>query len=272
MKICGFPRQLQTSQEHIRQIFSEIEKSFSPGSDDYSSSKVLYLFNRSLQIYNNSNGLFDISIGPLSRIWGFRDKNYRIPDDKEIKSVLKYIGMDNITIKNNKIIVPHGVELDWGAIAKGFAIDLASKSLISLGVSSGFINAGGDLYCWGKNPDGRMWNIGIKHPRRSGFLGALSITNLGAATTGDYQRYFERNNVRYQHVFDPHTGHPAIGKQSVTVMGPETLVCDALSTAIFVSDEIDKILINYPEYGAIIVDNKGKIYNTGKLYKFFKIK
>jgi len=82
------------------------------------------------------------------------------------------------------------MELDWGGIAKGFAVDLASQALIQMGVKNGFINAGGDLYCWGKNPEQNSWQIGIKHPRANGVSAILSLSNIGAATTGDYQRYF----------------------------------------------------------------------------------
>jgi thiamine biosynthesis lipoprotein len=160
------------------------------------------------------------------------------------------------------------MELDWGGIAKGYGIDLASKSLLEMGISRGFINAGGDLYCWGKNPDNRDWNIGIQHPRKEGYLGILSISDLGAATTGDYQRYFMVNGVRYHHVFDPRTGYPAKGKRSVTVIGPETVLCDALSTALFVCKQPAKILEKYPDYGVIIVDSDGKLFILGKTYPF----
>ncbi len=176
--------------------------------------------------------------------------------------------MQNIEERNATLIFLPDVGLDWGAIAKGFGIDLASKSLVQMGISNGFINAGGDLYCWGNNPSDQPWNIGLKHPRESGFLGVLSISDLGAATTGDYQRYFVKNGIRYHHVFDPRTGYPAQGKQSVTVCGPETLICDALSTALFVSREPEIIMEKYPDYGAIIVDSDGSLSFLGKTYSF----
>jgi thiamine biosynthesis lipoprotein len=262
------PSVFKSAQEEVQRVFSEVESLFSPGIDDYSSPLVLDLFQRSLKVYHDSNECFDVTVAPLSRIWGFLDKSYVVPAPEQIKSVLKLIGMEKIEQKNKAIILLPGMELDWGAIAKGFGIDLASKSLIQLGISRGFINAGGDLYCWGKNPGDQSWNIGIKHPRESGFLGVLSISDLGAATTGDYQRYFEKHGVRYHHVFNPRTGYPAQGKQSVTVCGPETLICDALSTALFISQEPAKILGKYPDYGAIIVDSDGNLSFLGKAYTF----
>lgn len=258
----------KSAQEEVQRVFSEIESLFSPGTDDYSSPLALDLFRKSLKVYYDSNGCFDITVAPLSRVWGFFDKSHVVPAPEQIKSALKLIGMEKIEEKDEALILLPGMELDWGAIAKGFGIDLASKSLILLGISRGFINAGGDLYCWGKNPSDQSWNIGIKHPRESGFLGVLSISDLGAATTGDYQRYFVKDGVRYHHVFNPRTGYPARGKQSVTVCGPETLICDALSTALFVSQEPAKILEKYLDYGAIIVDSDSNLSFLGKAYPF----
>ncbi len=258
----------KSAQEEVYRVFSEIESLFSPGAEDYSSPLVLDLFQRGLKVYHDSNGCFDITVAPLSRIWGFFDKSYVVPAPDHVKSVLKLIGMEKIVQKDEVLILLPGMELDWGAIAKGYGIDLASKSLQKMGISRGFINAGGDLFCWGKNPSGQPWNIGIKHPRESGFLGVLSIQDLGAATTGDYQRYFLKDGIRYHHVFNPRTGYPAQGKQSVTVCGPETLICDALSTALFVSQEPEIILEKFPDYGAIIVDADGNLSFLGKAYTF----
>lgn len=258
----------KSAQEEVHRIFSEIESHFSPGINDYSSPIVFILFQRALKVYYDSNGSFDITVAPLSRAWGFFDKSYSLPAPEQIESILKLIGMEKIEERNKTLVLPLGMELDWGGIAKGFGIDLASKALIEMGISRGFINAGGDLYCWGKNPDNLAWNIGIKHPRKSGFLGALSISDLGAATAGDYQRYFVRDGVRYHHIFNPRTGYPVQGKQSVTVCGPETVLCDALSTALFVSQQPEKILEKYPDYGAIIVDSDGNLSFLGKPYPF----
>ena len=228
---------------------------------------VVDLYYRALQVYKDSDGCFDITVAPLSRLWGFQSKSYAVPNIDQINSALMLVGMEKIKEEVGILLLP-GMELDWGAIAKGLAIDLASRALIEIGISRGFINAGGDLYCWGKNPDNQDWKIGIEHPRTEGIFGILSISNRGAATTGDYQRFFIREGTRYHHVFDPRTGYPASGKQSVTVCGPETLVCDALSTALFVSRESRKIMDKYPEYGAIIVDSEGNLSFVGKSYSF----
>jgi len=261
----------QSAQEEVEGIFSEIESLFSPEAEDYTSPMVLELYTKALQVYHDSDGCFDITVGPLSRLWGFLSKSYHIPSSGQIESILKTTGMEKLKVEDGALILLPGMKLDWGAIAKGFAIDLASRALMEMGISSGFLNAGGDLYCWGKNPDNQDWNIGIKHPRERGYFGILSISQFGAATTGDYQRYFIRDGIRYHHVFDPRTGYPASGRQSVTVCGPETLLCDALSTALFVSKAPEKIIEKYPEYGAIIVDSDGNLSFIGKAYPFHPV-
>ncbi len=257
----------KTAKEEVDRVFSKINSRFSPDSEDYSSPTVIDLYSRALQVYNDSDGCFDITVAPLSRLWGFQSKSYSVPNQDQVDSALKLVGMEKIKEEDGILLRP-GMKLDWGAIAKGLAIDLASRALIEMGISRGFINAGGDLYCWGKNPDNQDWNIGIEHPRTEGIFGVLSISNRGAATTGDYQRFFMKDGIRYHHVFDPRTGYPATGKQSVTVSGPETLICDALSTALFVSQKPKKIIDKYPEYGAIIVDSEGNLSFVGKSYSF----
>lgn len=258
------PAEFASCQKEIQGVFSEIEVHFSPDSRDCSSPAVLNLYRKAVGVYKNTNGCFDITVGPLTRIWGFLDKSYRIPSRTELSGALTLIGMDEIYEKEGNLVLKPEMELDWGAIAKGFGIDLAYQSLESMGIKRGFINAGGDIFCWGKNPDNEAWKIGIKHPRTRGYLGILSLSTGAAATTGDYQRFFKVDGVRYHHIFNPTTGYPVQGKQSVTVIGPETSLCDALSTALFVCEFPDDILKSYPEYGAIIVDSKGEATLYGK--------
>lgn len=268
VKLHCFPSEFNSYQKEVRRVFSEIEIHFSPGARDFSSPIVLSLYHKALNIYYDSNGCFDITIGSLSRIWGFLNKSFRIPSKEEIEVVLNFIGMDKIKEEEGVLILEPSIELDWGGIAKGLGIDLAQQSLKSMGIKRGFINAGGDLFCWGKNPENDTWKIGINHPRENGYIGILAISGVAAATTGDYQRFFKIDGIRYHHIFNPQTGYPAKGKQSVTVIGPKTLICDALSTALFVSENPEKILKKYPNYGAIIVDSEGKVFMFGREYLF----
>jgi len=256
------------ARETIRKLFSDIDRVFSPGSEENSSEMARALFRRAYEIYVISEGCFDITVAPLSKIWGFWNGEYRVPSPEQIYHAVQSVGMDKIKEGKSTLHLSPGSGLDWGGIAKGLGIDQAARSLIDMGISRGFINAGGDLYCWGENPTRSPWKIGIKHPRLEGLLGVLDLSDSGAATAGDYQRFFVENGVRHHHIFDPRSGYPASGKQSVTVFGPETLICDALSTALFVSSKPGQILARYPGYGAIIMDSAGKISVFGKRAPF----
>jgi thiamine biosynthesis lipoprotein len=251
----------------LDQEFGEITRLFSPGSRDRTATRVRELFTQAREVFLRSRGCFDLSVGSLSRLWGFHSGEHRMPAAEEIRAALVLVGMDRIRIHPDRLEVPEGMELDWGAIAKGYGIDLAARALIELGVERGFINAGGDIFCWGTNPRGRPWQIGVERPRGEGYLGVLSLSGLAAATTGDYHRFFIQDGVRYHHVFDPRTGRPARGKQSVTVVGPEASLCDALSTALFVSEYPGEIMQSYPEYGAFLVDAEGRLTSLGKPYR-----
>lgn len=268
VKVFCSPSRFKAVQKAVQKVFKDIEIRFSPGSTDLASPEVLSLYQKAYAVYQDSEGKFDISVGGLSRIWGFHDLSFRIPTAEDLDRTKNTIGMDKIRIHEGHLVLSPGTQLDWGGIAKGYGIDLASSALIDMGIARGFVNAGGDLYCWGANPKYLPWKIGIKHPRRSGFSGVLSISDEAAATTGDYQRYFVEEGTRYHHVFDPYTGFPARGKQSVTVVGPEATFCDALSTALFVSKQPKTILDLYPQYGAVLIDSGGSISFLGKPVSF----
>lgn len=268
VELLSYPPEFKTAQQEIHRIFSEVESLFSPGASDLSAPMVLQLYQKAFKVYHDSVGCFDITVGPLTKIWGFWDKSYRLPSQSEIENSLKFVSMEKLKEADDSYQIAPDFKLDWGGIAKGFGIDLAYQALLAIGIERGFLNSGGDLICWGKNPDNKNWQVGVKHPREPGYLGILSISDTAAATTGDYQRFFVKNGIRYHHILNPRTGYPARGKQSITVVGPEASFCDALSTALFVSDTPENILKKYPDYGAIIVDKQGKISILGKAYPF----
>ncbi len=272
LRVFGSSVEFSQSKKEVEKIFSSMEELFSPEKTDLNASQVQYLLRESMKIHKNTDGCFDITVGPLKEAWGFSNGHHRIPTGEEINRLLTVVGMDKIKIKTHEVVLPEQMKLDWGGIAKGYGVDLASQALREMNIQRGFINAGGDIFCWGRNPDSKDWKIGIEHPRKSGFLGILSLTDQGAATSGDYQRFFIKNGMRYHHIFNPSTGYPARGRQSVTVMGPEVLFCDALSTALFVSKEPEKILKKYPDYGAVIVNEDGDMLFLGKEFVIKLIK
>ena len=260
------PSQVEATQKEISRIFTDIEKKFSPGREDFTSPPVLELFHKSLRVYRDSGGYFDITVGPLSELWGISTKAYRVPSPEEVAKTLDLVGLEKIKEEGGRLSPQPGMKLDWGGIAKGWGVDLAARAMREMGIARGFINCGGDLYCWGTNPENKPWKIGIKHPRQQGYLGVISVSGMAVATSGDYQRYFEEGGVRYHHIFDPRTGYPARGKQGVTIVGPETVYCDALATALFAGSNPEAIIKKYPEYGALVVESNGNVVILGKAY------
>jgi thiamine biosynthesis lipoprotein len=211
------------------------------------SDEVLELIKKAKYFYEISDGAFDITVGPLVKLWNIKENmqreqgDIRIPKEQEIKKALSYVGSKFIEIdEQNKIIKlkKKKVVLDLGAIAKGYAVDKAVEVLKKEGVKSALINAGGDIYCLGKK--GRnYWVIGLKNPREMNSISeAFKLKDRAVATSGDYEQFFIYKNKRFSHIIDPRTGYPVDNSiSSVTVFANDCLTADALATAIFVLGE-----------------------------------
>jgi thiamine biosynthesis lipoprotein len=181
------------------------------------------LIDRSIKYSEKYNGLFDISVGPLTDLWGFsNDDKPKLPDESEIKALLPLVNYKNIILDNSDTSVflkVKGMKIDLGGIAKGFAVDKAVEIMNKRGVANFFINAGGDLVAKGRNIDGLPWRIGIKHPRLTdSVIASFESENICVATSGDYERFIEINGIRYHHILIPSTGYPGKESQSVTVV------------------------------------------------------
>jgi thiamine biosynthesis lipoprotein len=201
------------------------------------SGDTAFLLRKAKEFWLKSAGAFDITVGPLLDLWGFSNKDYRIPKKEEIKNTLRLVGMEKIIFEESDNVVEFslpGMRIDLGAIAKGYAVDCAVKKLKENNIKSCLINAGGDIYCLG-NKFGKPWEIAIQDPREDDFLGDLELQNQAVATSGDYAQYFIQGNTRYAHIFNPRTGFPAKSEIiSVTVIARDCLTADALATSIFV--------------------------------------
>jgi len=201
------------------------------------SPETFYILKKSKEFWQLSSGAFDVTVAPLVDLWGFTNKNFTVPADEKIKNILNLIGSDKILLHNNENVIEFefpGMKIDLGAIAKGYAVDCAVKKLKEKGIDSCLINAGGQVYCLGEK-FGLPWRVAIRGPRGKGTAGYLELTNRSVATSGDYEQYFIKSNKRYAHIFNPKTGYPAnSGVIAVTVIAPDGLTADALSTAIFV--------------------------------------
>jgi len=201
------------------------------------SPETFYIIRRSVEFWQASNGAFDITVAPLMDIWGFTDKRYSLPKDGQIKAALSLVGSDKIILNNEDNVIKFrlpGMKIDLGGIAKGYALDCAREQLKKHNIKNCLINAGGQVYCLG-DKFGRPWKVAIRSPRGNDYIGNLELKDTSVSTSGDYQQYFVIGNKRFSHIFDPRTGYPAnTGIISVSVVSPDGLTADALSTSIFV--------------------------------------
>lgn len=195
-----------------------------------------------LRIYQLSNRVFDITIGPIVNLWGFgyTPQTLSIPDQATIKQTLNYIGSQYIDVRSRPYAIRKTkaqLEIDLSAIAKGFAVDVIAEYLDTLALDHYMVEIGGEIKSKGLNLDGNIWRIGIEKPvadqRRIQQI--ISLDNMGMATSGDYRNHFEKNGVRYPHIIDPTTGMPTNNKlAAVTVLHPSTMTADGMATALLI--------------------------------------
>ena len=224
-----------------------------------------------------SNGVWDITVGPLVNLWGIGTDTEKKPTDVSIKSKLPLVGYNKVSINekdNSVMLMQPGMAIDLGGIAKGFAADEVDKIYKKYDIKNGLISLGqSSIYGVGKNGKGSPWSVGIKHPRSDesdNYLGIIRITNQGISTSGDYQRYFIQNGKRYHHILSPSTGYPVDnGVMSVTVVidgsVPDNgMLADILSLTVFgLGPEKGINLINsMPKVSCIVTTTNYKIYTS----------
>ena len=224
-----------------------------------------------------SNNLFNPAIGKLLKLWGFQGQskaNWQPPSQQAINIFLQAKpSLTNIEIQGTRMRSNNpSIALDFGAFAKGVALDQAIATLQQHGVSNAIINAGGDLKIIGSK-QGDPWRIALRNPGDQTPLGWFQLTGEHSVfTSGDYERYHEHNKKHYGHIIDPRTGQPASGTRSVTVIHKNAALADAAATALFVAGpeqwqtiarqmHIDKVLL---------VDEKQRFHATPQMYALFK--
>lgn len=214
-----------------------------------------------LDMAAETGGALDITLYPVIRAWGFTTGAYRVPDEAEISRLLEHVGYEAVSFDPAGMRLPEGMMIDLGSVAKGYASDVLAEMLRADGVDSALIDLGGNLYCLGGKPDGSDWRVGIRDPRGSGCIAAISARDCAVVTSGNYERYFDApDGTRYGHIFDPATGTPVEnGLLSVTVIGTSGRLCDALSTALFVMgpERSKEYLASHGEVSAILLRDDG---------------
>lgn len=239
-----------------------------------SSPSLIPLIRKSREYSRLSQGLFNPAIGRLIALWGYHSDDLPEgphPADSDIQALLtQKPSMQSIEIKGVRISNTNpAVQLDFGGIAKGYALDVVLDHLRQMGVKNAIINTGGDLKAIGKHGD-RPWSIGIRDPRGKGNLGGLDIKdNEAVFTSGDYERFYIEAGIRYHHILDPRTGYPARNASSVTVVHQDAALADAAATALFVAgpEHWLDIARSMGIEQAMLVNRQGVIFITPALRK-----
>lgn len=205
------------------------------------SKEVFNLTEDSIYYSQISGGAFDITVAPLMDIWGFVSRHKAIPDKEAIDNALRSVGYKDIELDSKESSIRFlnkGTKIDFGGIAKGYAVDRAKDVLVSHGIKDALINLGGNMFALGGAHGKKNWKIGVQDPRnKSKLLKSFELNDRAISTSGNYERFFEIGGKRYSHIINPITGEPCQGIISVTVAADSGEASDALSTAIFVMGE-----------------------------------
>ncbi len=250
------------------------------GTDWFDTSKELVsIVSIALNVSKLSDGYYDITVGPLVNLWGFGPKKEqrKVPEDSEIKDVLKLIGYKKISIKKNPYQLKKDLPdmyIDLSSIAKGYGVDRIYELLKQMGFSNFLIEIGGEVRTSGVKSEKKDWLIGIASPKNGFSVNrVVKLKDLSMATSGDYRNYFEKNGIRYSHTIDPKTGYPIKHKlASVSVIHKSCTLADAYATAIDVMGEKRGMKfaesLKLPVYMIIRKNNGFKIYYSKEFEKY----
>ena len=218
------------------------------------------LFQFASQLFDKSDGLFDITSGVLRQAWDF--KKPEVPTSQKLEALLQLVGWQNVVLQDQSIALPlAGMEVDLGGFGKEYAADRAAQVLKEKGVTYGYVNLAGDMRFLGPKSSGEPWMIGIQDPRaRDQVVATLPITQGGLATSGDYERYFELNGQRYCHVLNPKTGMPVSYWRSVSVTSPATVVSGCTTTMAMLKEADGLAFLQATGFDFFAIDHTGKVH------------
>jgi thiamine biosynthesis lipoprotein len=233
------------------------------------SRETFSLIQRSLRISALTQGAFDISYGSIDkRLWNFDQQMTQLPNKETAKNMVRLINYKNIELDEDKCTVylrEKGMRIGFGGIGKGYAAERAKQVMRSQGVESGVVNASGDLTTWGLRPDGKEWTIAIANPNAAHeAFSYMNISDMAAATSGNYEKFVVIDGKKYSHTIDPHTGLPIRGIKSVTIITTNAELADAMATPVTIMGiNAGLDLINQMKnIEAIIIDDDDKLYTS----------
>lgn len=233
------------------------------------------VLNTSLQVCQASDGAFDVTIGPVSGLWGFDTLEPHLPKESTIQSLLPMVDYENLSLLEDgtAALQVRGAALDLGAVGKGAGCDAAIAAYQENGADRAIVSVGGSVGVYGQKPGDQPWRIAVRDPASDGSLGELAIYEGFLSTSGSYEKTFTQDGVTYHHILDPRTGCPADSPLlSVTVWSPGGALSDALSTACFILGMEDSLpLLEEFGSGAVFITKDHQIYVTENLQDAFTL-
>ena len=234
---------------------------------------------KGLEYAKLSNGLFDISVGPIVKLWNIGLPEAKVPTQEEIDSRIPLVGYSDVELndeENTVFLKRQGMMIDLGGVAKGYTADVISDILTEEGVKSAIIDLGGNIFAHGLKVDGSTWRIGIQNPfsDRGDIIGTITVKNKSIVTSGIYERYIEKDGIKYHHILSPKTGYPYENEiAGITIISDKSSDGDALSTSVFAMgvEEGMKFVNTQEGIDAIFVTKDNKIYITDGIRDIFKI-
>lgn len=226
------------------------------------------IITEALRIAGETDGAFDPTIEPIVKLWGIATDHPRVPGKGEIEGALPLVDYRRVSVSGGNVSKGAGQKLDLGGIAKGWIADRLSDKLRADGIKSALIDLGGNLSVVGESSERRAWRLGLQRPSssRGEYFAIIEATDLSVVTSGPYERYFDRDGVRYHHIFDPKTGYPAESDlSSVSIVSKNSADADALCTAFFVMglEKSVRFLKAHKDISAVLLTkDMKKVYAT----------
>lgn len=235
--------------------------------------ELFSLLQRSLSVSRLTNGAFDISFASMDKLWKFDRSEQQMPDSNRVARAASKINWQKIKLNSDEqtvLLEENGMKIGFGGIGKGYAANKAKQIMQTIeGVKGGIVNASGDLTAWGESNHADGWSVQIAHPdTKKKALGWIRLNNMSIVTSGDYEKYFSCNGVRYSHIIDPRTGYPTTGIKSVTLICPDAELADALATSVAVLGIEDGLyLVNQlNQVECLIVDQHNKLHASDNMH------
>lgn len=239
------------------------------------SDEVYELLERSQQYAADSGGVFDVTVAPLAKLWDVQNRTVK-PAPEEVAAALALVDANKLVLypqNKSAMLLEVGMEVDLGSVAKGWLTEKVAEIAAENGVQNGYISLGGNMYVIGEKPNGSDFVFGIRNPRGTpaDYIGTLTLRGMTMSTSGDYERYFIENGVRYHHIFDIASGYPANGGIiSVTVISPNGMFADYFSTKVFTKGlEYALENLNGENYALVVVDDNLNVYISDSLKNNF---